>query len=72
MVRLFPTRHRLRAVEVINLVTDKVGCYMVGNLVISAIAGVTAFIVLAALQVPFALPLALLVAVTDLIPLVPG
>ena len=70
LVRLFPMRHRLRAVEVINLVTDKVGSYMIGNLVISAIAGVTAFIVLAALGVPFALPLALLVAATDLIPLV--
>ena len=70
MVWLFPTHRRLRAVEVINLVTEKVGSYMVGNLLISAIAGVSAFIVLAALQVPFALPLALLVAVTDLIPLV--
>jgi predicted PurR-regulated permease PerM len=69
-VRLFPTRQRLRVNEVTNLVVDKVGAYMIGNLVISAIAGATAFVALMALGVPGALPLALLVAVTDLIPLV--
>jgi predicted PurR-regulated permease PerM len=70
LVRLFPKAHRPQVTEVINLVIDKVGSYMIGNLLISAIAGVTAFVVLSALRVPFALPLALVVAVTDLIPLI--
>jgi predicted PurR-regulated permease PerM len=70
LVRLFPKRHRVRVGEVVNLVIDKVGSYMIGNLVISFIAGVTAFVAFILLDVPFALPLALLVAVTDLIPLI--
>jgi predicted PurR-regulated permease PerM len=70
LVRLFPIRQRSRVAEVVNLVIDKVGSYMIGNLLISAIAGVTAFVALSALGVPYALPLALLVAVTDLIPLI--
>ena len=47
-----------------------VGGYVVGNLLISVIAGVTTWIVLAALGVPFAVPLAVLMAFLDLIPLV--
>ena len=70
LVRLFPMRQRVQVTDVVNLVIDKVGSYMIGNLLISAIAGVTAFVALTALQVPLALPLALLVAVTDLIPLI--
>ena len=49
---------------------DKVGSYMIGNILISLIAGVAAFAALTALGVPFAVPLAFLVAVTDLIPLI--
>ncbi len=70
LVRLFPRRHRVQVAEAVNLIVDKVGSYMIGNLLISAIAGVTAFIALTLLGVPFALPLALLVAITDLIPLI--
>ena len=44
--------------------------YMIGNLIISLIAGVSTFIVLAALGVPNPVILALWVAVADLIPLV--
>jgi predicted PurR-regulated permease PerM len=70
LVRLFPKRHRPQVSEAINLIIDKVGAYMIGNLLISGIAGVTAFIALWLLGVPFALPLALMVAITDLIPLI--
>ncbi len=69
LVRLFPVRHRPQVTEVVSVAIDKVGRYMIGNLVISVIAGFTAFVALTALGVPFALPLALIVAVTDLIPL---
>jgi predicted PurR-regulated permease PerM len=70
LVRLFPKAHRPQVSEVVNLVVDKVGSYMIGNVLISLIAGVTAFAALQLLKVPFALPLAVLVAVTDLIPLI--
>jgi predicted PurR-regulated permease PerM len=44
--------------------------YVAGNLVISVIAGTTAYITMAILGVPFAVPLAVLMAFLDLIPLV--
>jgi predicted PurR-regulated permease PerM len=47
-----------------------VGGYVVGNLLISLIAGLSTWIVLTALGVPFAVPLAVLMAFLDLIPLV--
>ena len=70
IVRLFPLRHRPRASHAVNVVVDKVGAYMIGNLLISLIAGITSFLALTVLKVPGALPLAVFVAVTDLIPLI--
>lgn len=70
LVRLSPRQHRSQVSDLVNLVIDKVGLYMIGNLVISLIAGVSALVVMEVLRTPFALPLAVLVAVTDLIPLV--
>ena len=70
LVRLFPHRRRPQVADIVNVVVDKVGGYMIGNLIISLFAGVTTFICLELVRVPFALPLAILVAVTDLIPLI--
>jgi predicted PurR-regulated permease PerM len=70
IVRLFPRSRRPRAAQAVNVVVDKVGGYMIGNLIISLFAGVSSFICLFVLDVPFALPLAVFVALTDLIPLV--
>jgi len=70
IVRVFPARNQRHVSHAVNVTIDKVGAYMIGNLVISAIAGVTTFIALTLLDVPFALPLAVFVAVTDLIPIV--
>jgi predicted PurR-regulated permease PerM len=69
-VRLFPPRRRQRVSEIVDVVVDRVGAYMIGNLIISVIAGVTTFACLEAVRVPFALPLAVTVALTDLIPMV--
>jgi predicted PurR-regulated permease PerM len=44
--------------------------YVVGNLLISVIAGVFAYVMMRILNLPFAVPLAVLVAFFDLIPLV--
>jgi predicted PurR-regulated permease PerM len=70
LVRLFPHRRRPQVADIINVVVDKVGAYMIGNLIISLFAGVSTFLCLAMLKVPFALPLAVTVAITDLIPLI--
>jgi predicted PurR-regulated permease PerM len=47
-----------------------IGGYVAGNLAISVIAGSVSFLTLVVLDVPFALPLAVLMAFFDLIPLV--
>jgi predicted PurR-regulated permease PerM len=51
-------------------VIDKVGGYMIGNIIISLIAGVASFIAFSILGVPFAVPLAFVVAICDLIPMI--
>jgi predicted PurR-regulated permease PerM len=70
VVSLFPPRRRHRVAEIVNVVVDKVGGYMIGNLIISLFAGVSTFICLEILRVPFALPLSVIVALTDLIPMI--
>ena len=66
-VLLFPRALRARFGRITDVMVDKVGSYMIGNILISLVAGLAAF---GALRVPFAVPLAFLVAVTDLIPMV--
>jgi len=51
-------------------ITRTIRGYVTGNLLISLIAGVVAYVTLMVVGVPYALPLAVLVAVLDLIPLV--
>ncbi|WP_157641072.1 AI-2E family transporter [Longispora albida] len=70
VVGLFPETRKARAAEAVGVVVDKIGSYMIGNIVISLIAGAASYVALELLGVPFALPLAFLVAVTDLIPMI--
>jgi predicted PurR-regulated permease PerM len=70
VMRLFPHAHRARASQVSQVMVDKVGDYMIGNLLISLAAGLASFAVLQALGVPFAVPLAFVVALCDLIPMI--
>jgi predicted PurR-regulated permease PerM len=51
-------------------VYQAVGGYVAGNLAISVLAGVVSFVTLTLLDVPYALPLSVLMAFFDLIPLV--
>ena len=67
---LFPRAHRARTGRIADVMVDKVGSYMIGNLLISLAAGLASFAVLAALGVPFAVPLAFAVALCDLIPMI--
>jgi predicted PurR-regulated permease PerM len=67
---LFPAAHRPRVGRVTDVMVDKVGAYMIGNLLISLAAGVASFAVFTALGMPFAVPLAFVVALCDLIPMI--
>ena len=67
-VLLFPHAHRARFSRIADVLIDKVGAYMIGNIVVSIVAGLAAFAALTGLGVPFAVPLAFVVAVSDLDP----
>src|SRR5829696_4862354 len=69
-VGLFPERHQPLVRRLLSKSAGAISGYVTGNLAISVICGITTFIVLLLLGMPYAAPLALLVAVLDLIPLV--
>jgi predicted PurR-regulated permease PerM len=69
-VGLFAERHQPLVRRILEQAAGAVSGYVSGNLAISVICGVTTFVVLLILGMPYAAPLALLVAVLDLIPLV--
>src|SRR5215212_7057986 len=69
-VGLFPERHQPLVRHLLSQSAGAISGYITGNLAISVICGITTFIVLLLLGMPYAAPLALLVAVLDLIPLV--
>src|SRR5215218_203539 len=69
-VGLFPEAHRPLVRRLLEQSAGAVSGYVTGNLAISVICGVVTFVVLLILGMPYAAPLALLVAVLDLIPLV--
>jgi predicted PurR-regulated permease PerM len=69
-VGLFAQRHQPLVRRILGQAAGAVSGYVTGNLAISLICGVTTFVVLLILGMPYAAPLALLVAVLDLIPLV--
>jgi predicted PurR-regulated permease PerM len=69
-VALFAQRHQPLVRRILGQAAGAVSGYVSGDLAISVICGVTTFVVLLLLGMPYAAPLALLVAVLDLIPLV--
>jgi predicted PurR-regulated permease PerM len=69
-VGLFAERHQPLVRRILEQAAGAISGYVSGNLAISVICGVTTFVVLLLLGMPYAAPLALLVAVLDLIPLV--
>src|SRR5215207_9418393 len=69
-VGLFAERHQPLVRRILGQAAGAVSGYVSGNLAISVICGVTTFVVLLLLGMPYAAPLALLVAVLDLVPLV--
>src|SRR5215208_2469458 len=69
-VELFAERHQPLVRRILGQAAGAVSGYVSGNLAISVICGVVTFVVLLILGMPYAAPLALLVAVLDLVPLV--
>jgi predicted PurR-regulated permease PerM len=61
---------RRRNVRIFREALDRIGGYVSGNIAISIIAGIAAFIFLRIMGIPFAAALALWVAIADLIPTV--
>jgi predicted PurR-regulated permease PerM len=68
--RAIPRSRRARVGLLADEILERVGGYVGGALVIAACAGVTTFIILLVFDVPYPVALALLVAITDLIPLI--
>lgn len=67
---LIPYKRRASAQRIATEAAGAVSGYVIGNLIISLIAGVAAFVCLVALGVPSPVVLALFVAVADLFPLI--
>lgn len=68
LVRLLRPRHREDFVHLAGESTDLMANFIVGNLVVSLIAGVVTWVGLTIIGVPYALALAAWVAITDIIP----
>ena len=66
--QLFAPQHRERADRVMEESVAKIGGYVLGNLITSAVCGALAIIALLILRVPYAVPLGMWAGVADLIP----
>jgi predicted PurR-regulated permease PerM len=69
-LRYQPPERAARLRRVSERIATAVGSYVAGALIQAAIAGVTSYLVMWALGIPFRGPLAVLIALLDLIPLV--
>ncbi|MEX0992702.1 MAG: AI-2E family transporter [Solirubrobacterales bacterium] len=68
--RQLPPNGEERARDVVAQIHRAIGGYVLGNFAISVLAGFMTYAVLSILDIPFALPLAVVMAFFDLIPLV--
>ncbi len=70
LYRMVPHTRRPRAILIGDEVFTKVGAYVLGNVLISVIAGAATFIWLMAFNVPYPLLLGIFVALLDLVPVI--
>jgi predicted PurR-regulated permease PerM len=68
LYRLVPARRRPRAILIGDQIYARIGAYLLGNVVVSLVSGLVTFTCLVAFGVPYALFLAIVVAVLDLVP----
>ena len=67
---MFPSNIRDEAREISKIIADKMGGYLIAMLASSSCVGIVMFIGLSILHVPYALLLALITAILDIIPVV--
>lgn len=67
-LRLVVASERDRAADLLDRMLQQVGAYIVGALTIGLVAGVSAWVFMAIVGVPYAAILAVVVALTDLVP----
>ncbi len=70
VLRTVPRSNRPRAAELTDEIVRRIGGYVLGNIVTSAIAGLGTFVFLEIVRVPYPLALGLFVAVLDLVPVI--
>jgi predicted PurR-regulated permease PerM len=70
LYRLVPHSRRPRAILLGDEIFAKIGGYVLGNLLISLVAGILTFTFLAIFGVPYALLLSIFVAILDLLPVI--
>jgi predicted PurR-regulated permease PerM len=68
--RQLPRERELRLRTIADDVSEAIAGYVFGNFVISVLAGLVTYVTLTILDIPFAVPLAVLFAFFDLVPLV--
>lgn len=68
--QLVPRSRRGRFALLADEIMSRIGAYLLGNLATSFIAGLIAYIFFKLIGVPYPLPLAMFVALTDMLPLV--
>lgn len=68
LYRFVPNSRRPRAILIGDQIFARVGAYMIGNVITSAIAGAATFVWMIAFGIPYPLLLGLIVALLDLIP----
>ena len=67
---LFARKHRGRAIEVIDQVNNKLGAWLQGQFLLSLAIGLLTWVTLTILHMPFALPLAVLAGLLEIVPTV--
>lgn len=67
---LFPRKHRERAITVVEQVNSKLGAWLQGQFLLSFSIGLLTWITLTILHLPFALPLAILAGLFEIVPTV--
>ena len=69
-LRIFPSNMRKRAEEVGKIISDKMGGYLIALIATSASVGIVMLIGLLMLKVPYAMLMALISAIFDIVPVV--
>lgn len=68
VANLFAQKHRKKAINIIDQINEKLGAWLQGQFLLSLSIGLLTWITLTLLQMPFALPLAVLAGLFEIVP----